>query len=128
MTRLTQALEILEIAAETALGGRLAKLQGERCAVYVAEGPRATGFYSWCDLPQERAVKHYDDPVEAIEAGLARAGHLWQREGNEAIDLGDGSAQRGGAYRRSASATEDRKGDIHDSSATSADSTDREGC
>ena len=73
MTRLTEALESLELTAETSLAGRWIKLQGDRCAVYVAEAPWARGFYSWCDDPLNRAVEHYADPIEAISAGLARA-------------------------------------------------------
>lgn len=73
MTRLTEALATLGLTAETSLAGRWAKLQGERCAVYVVEAPWAAGFYSWCDDPRHRAVEHHADPIEAIQAGLERA-------------------------------------------------------
>lgn len=55
-----------------ALGGRWLTMQGERCAVYVAE--TATGeYFTWCDDPVERSVKAYGDPRQAILAGLQRA-------------------------------------------------------
>jgi hypothetical protein len=73
MTRLTEALEAMGLEAETELSGRWVKIQGERCAAYVAEAPWAAGFYSWCDDPQDRVVEHHADPAEAIRAVLNRA-------------------------------------------------------
>lgn len=73
MTRLTEALETLGLAAETSLAGRWTKLQGKRCAVYVVEAAWAASFYSWCDDPLDRVVEHHSDPIEAIRAGLKRA-------------------------------------------------------
>lgn len=41
--------------------------------VYVAESAWGTGYYTWCEDPEERAVEFYLDPTEAIQAGLDRA-------------------------------------------------------
>jgi len=59
--------------AEITLGGRWAKLQGERCQVYVVEAAARGGYFTWCDDPAERAVEFYRSPTEAIQAGLRRA-------------------------------------------------------
>lgn len=72
MTRLVEALHALHLDGEVSLGDRWAKLQGERCWVYVAEA-KGGGYYTWCDDPAERVVKFYRDPIEAIQAGLRRA-------------------------------------------------------
>jgi hypothetical protein len=81
MTLLTEALETLGLEAEITLAGRWAKLQGERCAVYVTEAPWAGGFFSWCDDPLERGVEHHTDPIEAIQTGLKRASDHQGRAG-----------------------------------------------
>jgi hypothetical protein len=73
MTRLVEALRMLELEGEVSLAGRWLKLQGERATVYVAETSWGSGFYTWCDDPCERSVELYSDPVEAIQAGLRRA-------------------------------------------------------
>ena len=73
MTRLVDALHELGLKGEISLSGRWVTLQGERCAIYVLEGPWGAGFYAWCDDPDERMVQRYADPVEAILAGLQRA-------------------------------------------------------
>ena len=73
MTRLTEALLALDLHGEIALSGRWAKLDGERCAVYVAQAPWDAGYYTWCDDPDERVVKFYPTASEAIEEGLSRA-------------------------------------------------------
>lgn len=73
MTRLTETLRALELPGEISLSGRWVKLAGERCAVYITEAPWGAGYYSWCDDPRERAVKFYNEPSEAIKAGLLRA-------------------------------------------------------
>ena len=73
MTRLAEALRRLGLDGRVGPSGRWVELEGERCRVYVAASPRNSEFYTWCDDPEERAVEHYQDPVEAIEAGLRRA-------------------------------------------------------
>ncbi len=73
MTRLLEALRDLDLGGELSLSGRWVKLEGERCAVYVVEAAWSGGYYTWCDDPGQRAVEHYLDPVEAIQAGLRRA-------------------------------------------------------
>ncbi len=73
MTRLEEALQTLRSEGEVALSGRWVKVQGERCTVYVVEAAWGSGFYTWCDDPQERAAELYLDPVEALRAGLRRA-------------------------------------------------------
>ncbi len=75
MTRLVDVLHELGLEGEQSLGGRWVKLQGEWCTVYVAESPWGTGYYTWCDSRQARAVEFYRDPVEAIQAGLRRAAY-----------------------------------------------------
>jgi hypothetical protein len=72
MTQLVEALRALHLEGEVSLGERWAKLQGERCWVYVATA-KGGGYFSWCDHPLERAVAFYRDPIEAIQAGLQRA-------------------------------------------------------
>ena len=53
------------------------RLRGERGTVYVAEAAFGSGYYSWCDTPQQRTAQPYLDPAEAIQAALHRA----RREG-----------------------------------------------
>lgn len=48
MTRLVEALHALHLDGEVSLGDRWAKLQGERCWVYVAEA-KDGDYYTWCD-------------------------------------------------------------------------------
>jgi hypothetical protein len=73
MTRLLDALRTLGLEGEVALAGRWVKLRGERRTVYVAEAAWGSGYYTWCDDPEERAIELYRNPTEAIEAGLRRA-------------------------------------------------------
>ncbi len=73
MTQLVDALNELGLEGEYSLEGRMVKLQGERCAVYVVEAGWGMSYYTWCDDPQGRAVEYYSDPVAAIRAGLQRA-------------------------------------------------------
>lgn len=73
MSRLMEALQALGLEDEISLSGRWLKLRGERCSVYVAEAAWDAGYYAWCDDREERAVEHYLDPTEAIQAALKRA-------------------------------------------------------
>ncbi len=73
MSRLVNALQSLGLQATVELGGRWVMLHGERCRVYVVQGPRSDGFYTWCDAADARSVKFFRDPIEAIQAGLHRA-------------------------------------------------------
>lgn len=73
ITRLTDALRVLDLEGEIALSGRWVRIRGERFPVYVAEEAWGAGYYTWCDDPAERAVEFYLDPTEAIQAGLQRA-------------------------------------------------------
>lgn len=70
---LITALQSLRLEGELSLSCRRLKLQGERCTVYVVEASDNRGYYTWCDDPQERVVEAYNDPAEAIQAGLLRA-------------------------------------------------------
>ncbi len=72
MTRLVEALGALGIEGSVALSGRWVTIEGERCRVQVVEASWGAGYYSWCDDPAERVVKHFRDPTEAILAGLRR--------------------------------------------------------
>ena len=83
MTRLVEALRSMGLDGEITLGGRWVKLQGERCSVYVVEAAWGAGYYTWCDVPEERAVQYYADPAAAIQAGLRRA-----RAAGNGIELG----------------------------------------
>ena len=73
MTRFMKALQALGLEGDISLSGRWLKLRGERCSVYVAEAAWDAGYYAWCDDREERAVEHYLDPAEAIQASLKRA-------------------------------------------------------
>ncbi len=73
MTGLVAALRALGVDGEIALAGHWVTLQGERCAVYVAEATSGEGYYTWCEAAEARVVEHYLDPIAAIEAGLRRA-------------------------------------------------------
>ena len=73
MTGLVAALRALGVDGEIALSGHWVTLQGERCAVYVAEATSGGGYYTWCEAAEARVVEHYLDPATAIEAGLRRA-------------------------------------------------------
>lgn len=73
MTQLVDALHALGLEGELSLSNRWARLQGEQCWVYVAEAAWGSGYYTWCDDPNARAVEFYHDPKEAIQAGLRRA-------------------------------------------------------
>ena len=72
MTQLVEALRALHLEGEVSLADRWAKLQGERCWVYVAAA-KGGGYFTWCDDPQQRTLAFYRDPIEAIQAGLRRA-------------------------------------------------------
>ena len=73
MINLVDALHELGLEGEQSLEGRMVKLHGERCAVYVVEAAWGMGYYTWCDDPEAREVKFYREPVAAIRAGLERA-------------------------------------------------------
>ncbi len=73
MTRLVAALRALGVNGEIALAGHWVTLQGERCAVYVAEATSGGGYYTWCEAAEARVVEYYLDPIAAIAAGLRRA-------------------------------------------------------
>ncbi len=83
MTRLVDALHELGLDGDISLSGRWVTLQGERCLVYVLEGPWGAGYYAWCDDPDERVVERYSDPTEAILAGLRRAS---RRDSNRDVE------------------------------------------
>ena len=72
MTALAAAIEALDLEAEVDLAGHWARLQGERFRVYVIEAAPGC-YYTWCEGPEERGVRFYADPAEAIRAGLGRA-------------------------------------------------------
>ncbi len=74
MTQLVEALRALHLEGELSLANRWVKLQGEQCWVYVA-AVKGSGYFTWCDDPQERNLAFYRDPIEAIQAGLRRAMH-----------------------------------------------------
>ncbi len=74
MSRLLEALRVLSLEGEVDPSGRWARLQGERCGVYVYEAAWDGGYYTWCDDPGDRTVEFYPDAAEAIRAGLRRAG------------------------------------------------------
>lgn len=73
MTRLVEALQALGVEGEILLSGRWVKIRGERCSVYVAEIARNQQYCSWCDDPEAREARFYNDPTEAIEAGIQRS-------------------------------------------------------
>ena len=72
-TRLVDALCRLGIDAHVAVGGRWARIEGERFPVYVAETSHGRGFLTWCDDPAQRQVERHKDPADAIRSGLQRA-------------------------------------------------------
>ena len=80
MTQLVEALHTLGLDAEIDLAGRWARFPGERCPIYVVEAARGC-YYTWCDRPGERMVQFYTNPVEAIRAGLGRAGRAGPEAG-----------------------------------------------
>jgi hypothetical protein len=73
MTPLVDALETLGLTAEVELKGRWVRLAGDCGAVFVTASTWGDSYYTWCDIPDQRAVQRYNDPVEAIRAGLHRA-------------------------------------------------------
>ena len=73
MTRLVEALHHMGLDGEQSLNGRLVKLQGERCVIYIVEAAWGTRYYTWCDDSLGRAVQAYADPLTAIQVGLRRA-------------------------------------------------------
>ena len=73
MTRLSDALHMLGLAAEVELEGRWVKIDGDQGAVFVIEAAWGNGFYVWCAIPEERGVERYTSAIEAIQAGLRRA-------------------------------------------------------
>jgi hypothetical protein len=75
MTRLVDALELLGLTAEVELQGRWVRLAGDRGTIFVTASAWGDSYYTWCDIPDQRAVQRYSDPVEAIRAGLSRASH-----------------------------------------------------
>jgi hypothetical protein len=75
MAHLGTVLEDLGLEGEVSPLGRWARLRGERGTVYVAHAAFGSGYYSWCDTPQEHTPHPYLDPAEAIQAALRRATH-----------------------------------------------------
>jgi hypothetical protein len=73
VTPLVEALQMLHLDGEIALGGHWITLRRDGHAVYVVEAAWGGGYYTWCDDPRERSVESYPDPVTAIRAGLRRA-------------------------------------------------------
>jgi hypothetical protein len=73
MTRLVDAMAALGLSGTVGLSGRWITFQGERSPVHVVELRWEGGYYTWCDIPEERTVEHYQDPTVAIQAGLRRA-------------------------------------------------------
>jgi hypothetical protein len=73
MAHLGTVLEDLGLEGEVSPLGRWARLRGERGTVYVAHAAFGSGYYSWCDTPQEHTPHPYLDPAEAIQAALRRA-------------------------------------------------------
>jgi hypothetical protein len=74
MPRLLEVLRMLGLDADIASSGRLAKIKGQKCAIYVAEAAWGSQYYTWCDDEETRTVELYRTAHEAIEAGLRRAG------------------------------------------------------
>jgi hypothetical protein len=73
VTQLVDALQLLGLGAEVEMEGRWVRLTGDRGAVFVTASAWGESYYTWCDLPDERAVQRFSDPVEAIQTGLRRA-------------------------------------------------------
>lgn len=73
MTRLLEAVQTFGLEADIAPSGRLVKIRGERCAVFVAEDAWGSQYYTWCDGAWARTVELYASAQEAIQAGLRRA-------------------------------------------------------
>ncbi len=73
MTRLLEAVQTLGLAAEMASSGRLVKIRGAMCTVYVADVAWGSEYYTWCDGAEARTVELYTTAHEAIAAGLRRA-------------------------------------------------------
>jgi hypothetical protein len=63
----------LGLAADVDLGGKRVTLRGDRATVYVVARAWGSEFYTWCDIPEARAIESYPDAVSAIQAGLRRA-------------------------------------------------------
>ena len=73
MTRLVEALDSLGLAAEVELNGRWIRITGDRGTVFVTSSAWGDSYYTWCDIPDQRTVQRFSDPVEAIRVGLRRA-------------------------------------------------------
>ena len=73
MTRLVDALAVLDLGGEVSLSGRWVKLQGELCPAYVVEASAGTQYYTWCDDPGPRSIEFYHDATAAIRAALRNA-------------------------------------------------------
>ena len=71
--RIRDALQELQLDAEMSMKGRWARIQKERCSVYVVEMTRHRGFLTWCDNPDERVVEFHENALDAIQSGLQRA-------------------------------------------------------
>jgi hypothetical protein len=76
MTRLVDALVRLGLSADVELGGKWVTLRGDRATIYVVAGAWGSEFYTWCDIPEARAIERYPDAVSAIQAGLRRSSAL----------------------------------------------------
>lgn len=71
---LIDALDRLGLHAEILMNGRWARIEGERCPIYVVEMSRHRGFFTWCDDADERSVEYYLNPLDAILSRMRRAG------------------------------------------------------
>lgn len=76
MNRLVEMVQTLGLDAEIAPSGRLVKIKGNRCAVYVAEVAWGSQYYTWCDDCDAQTVELYATAQDAIQAGLRRASSL----------------------------------------------------
>jgi hypothetical protein len=73
--RLFQAVEQIGVEGQLSASGRWLSLPGSFCEAIVVE-VSDSHFLAWCDHPEERLVKLFRDPLEAISDGLQRSSNL----------------------------------------------------
>jgi hypothetical protein len=56
------------------------RFRGAQRTIYVLKALWGDDYYMWCEPPVTPATELYRDPLEAVEAGLSRAGAAaaWQ--------------------------------------------------
>ena len=72
VSKLIVTLKDMDLAWEEGYTGLWVTLRRGNDSIHFIENANGTRFYTWCDNPAERTVQAFEDPQDAIHAGLRR--------------------------------------------------------